>query len=163
MKCTIHPSVETVLKCGKCGQPICPKCMVETPVGARCPACAQVHKSPVYSVSTSHYFKTIGTALGMSIACGLLWGFISILLPFNLNLILSPGAGYVIAEVISRVVNRKRGTALAVIAGAAVVLSYLVSLPLQGGFPFILFNPLHLLIDIFALALGIWIVVNTLR
>jgi len=163
MKCPIHPSVETVLKCGKCGQPICPKCMVETPVGARCPACAQVHKSPVYSVSTSYYLKAMGTALGMSVACGLLWGFISILLPFNLNLILAPGAGYVIAEVISRVVNRKQGTALAVIAGTAVVLSYLVSLPLQGGFLFILFNPLRLLIDIVALGLGIWIVVKTLR
>ena len=99
----------------------------------------------------------------MSVACGLLWGFISIWSPFNLNLILAPGAGYVIAEVISRAANRKRGTALAVIAGAAVVLSYLVSLPLQGGFPFILFNLLHLLIDIVAVGLGVWIVVNTLR
>lgn len=97
--------------------------------------------------------------MGMSVACGLLWGFISIWSPFNLNLILAPGAGYVIAEVISRVVNRKRGTVLAVIAGAAVVLSYLVSLPLQGGFPFML----HLLIDIVGLALGIWVAVNTLR
>ena len=159
MKCAIHPNVETVLSCGKCGQPICPKCMVETPVGAKCPACARLQKLPVYNLSASHYLKAMGTALGMAVACGLLWGLISIWSPFNLNLILAPAAGYVIAEVISRAVNRKRGKTLAVIASTALVLSYLVSLPLQGGFPFML----KLLIDIVALGLGVWIVVNTLR
>src|SRR5207248_9703096 len=38
--CARHPSVETFLRCGRCGTPICPKCLVHTPVGARCPTCA---------------------------------------------------------------------------------------------------------------------------
>jgi len=163
MKCATHPDVETSLRCGKCGQPICPKCMVQTPVGARCPDCARVHKLPTYSISTGYYLKAAGTALGIAIACGLLWGFIGIWSPFYLNLLLAPGAGYVIGEIVSRVVNRKRGTGLAILGGIAVVVSYLVSLPLQGGFPFVLFNILYLLIDLAALALGIWVAVNALR
>jgi hypothetical protein len=38
--CSRHPKVETGLKCGRCGTPICPRCMVYTPVGIRCPDCA---------------------------------------------------------------------------------------------------------------------------
>lgn len=40
MRCALDPDTETNLTCGKCGQPICPKCLVQTPVGARCPQCA---------------------------------------------------------------------------------------------------------------------------
>ncbi|MFC2002643.1 B-box zinc finger protein [Chloroflexota bacterium] len=163
MKCARHPKVETSLRCGKCGKPICPKCMVQTPVGARCPECARLYKLPTYRVSTSYYLKAIGSGLGMALACGLLWGFIGKWSPFYLNLLLAPGAGYAIGAVISRSVNRKRGTGLAVVAGIAVVMSYLVSLSLFGGFPFILFNILFLLIDLAALALGIFVAANFLR
>lgn len=157
MKCAIHPEVETSLRCGKCGQPICPKCMVQTPVGAKCPKCAQVHKLPTYSISTGYYLRAIGTALGMAVACGLLWELIGILIPFfYLNFILAAGVGYAIGGVISRSVNRKRGTGLAVVAGIAVVLSYVVSIFLPWGAGFWLF-------DLLALALGIFIAVNTLR
>ena len=77
MRCAIHPEVETNLSCGKCGQPICPKCMVQTPVGARCPNCAKLYKLPTYRVSTGYYLRAIGTALGMAIVCGLVWEFLN--------------------------------------------------------------------------------------
>ena len=32
--CVNHPNKETYLRCNKCGQPICTKCAVGTPVGA---------------------------------------------------------------------------------------------------------------------------------
>ncbi len=164
MKCATHPEVETELRCGKCGKPICPKCLVQTPVGARCAACARVGKLPTFRVSTSHYLKAVGVGLGMALACGLAWGVIAGLVHFFLlNVILALGVGYAIGEVISRSVNRKRGTGLAVVAGTAVVISYLISLPLLGGFPFAPFSLLRLLIDLAALALGILIAVNRLR
>ena len=93
----------------------------------------------------------------MAVACGLVWGFVRLWLPFSLlNLLLAAGAGYAIGEVVSRAVNRKRGTGLAVIAGLAVTISYLVSIFLPWGFGFRLF-------DLLALALGIFITVNSLR
>ncbi len=35
MKCATHPEVDTNLRCGKCGKPICLRCLVQTPVGDR--------------------------------------------------------------------------------------------------------------------------------
>ena len=157
MKCATHPEVETALRCGKCGKPICPKGLVQTPVGAKCAACARVGKLPTFRVSTSHYLKAVGVGLGMALACGLAWGVIAGLVHFFLlNVILALGVGYAIGEVISRSVNRKRGTGLAVVAGLAVTISYLVSIFLPWGFGFRLF-------DLLALALGILIAVNRLR
>ena len=164
MKCATHSEIETNLKCGKCGKPICPKCMVQTPVGARCPDCARLYKLPTYRVSAKHYLRAVGTALGMAIVCGVVWGLIGSFVPFFfLNLLLAAGAGYAIGEVVSLSVNRKRGTGLATIAGIAVAISYLVSLFLPfapWGFTFSLF---HILFGLLALALGIYVAVTRLR
>ncbi len=170
MKCATHPDVETNLRCGKCDKPICPKCMVQTPVGARCRDCAQLYKLPTYSVSTRYYLRAVGTGLGMAIACGLVWGVVGGFLRFFLlSLVLAAGAGYAIGEVISLSVNRKRGAGLAVIAGGALVASYLVSLWFVSflfGIPFSLVLPLSLFNIIFTLvsiALGIYVAVTRLR
>ena len=157
MRCATHPEVETNLRCGKCGKPICPKCLVQTPVGARCPDCAKLYRLPTYQVSTKHYLRAAGTGLGMAIVCGIVWGLIEWAIPFfSINLLLAPGAGYAIGEVISRSVNRKRGTSLAVIAGIALVISYLVGMFFPWGIRFGLF-------DLLAIALGIYVAVTRLR
>lgn len=157
MRCTNHPNVETDLRCGKCGKPICPKCMVQTPVGARCPDCAKLYKLPTYRVSTQYYLRAVGVGLGMAIVCGIIWGVVGGLVRFPfLNFILAAGAGYAIGEVISLSVNRKHGTGLAVIAGSALVVSYLVSIFFPWGLQFGLFGLL-------ALALGIFVAVIRLR
>jgi membrane associated rhomboid family serine protease len=39
--CYRHPTRETGVSCSSCGRPICPDCMVTTPVGMRCPDCAR--------------------------------------------------------------------------------------------------------------------------
>ena len=159
MKCATHPGVETNLKCGKCGKPICPRCMVQTPVGARCPDCAKLYKLPTYRVSTKYYLRATGTALGMAIVCGVIWGVVRGLLPFFFfNLLLGPGVGYAIGEVVSISVNRKRGKGLAAVAGIAVTISYLVSIFLPWGLIF----GFHIL-DLLALALGIFVAVTRLR
>lgn len=163
MKCATHPDVETNLRCGKCGKPICPRCLVQTPVGARCPDCAKLYKLPTYRVSTKYYLRAAGTALGMAVVCGVMWGVVGGLLPFfYFNLLLGPAVGYAIGEVVSLSVNRKRGRGLATIAGIAVAVSYLVTifLPFLGGLPFGLF---HIVLDLVALALGIFVAVTRLR
>ena len=157
MKCAYHPDVETNLRCGKCGKPICPKDMVQTPVGARCPDCAKLYKLPTFQISTKYYLRAIGAGVGTAIICGAIWGVIGMFIPFfYLNLLIAAGVGYAIGEVISRSVNRKRGKGLAVIAGGALVASYLVSIFSPWGLHFGLF-------DLLAIALGIFIAVNRLR
>jgi len=165
MKCATHPEVETNLRCGKCGKLICPKCLVQTPVGARCPDCAKLHKLPTYRISTKYYLIAIGTGLGMAIACGAIWGLIESLVHFlYLSLLLAPGIGYAIGEVVSLSVNRKRGTGLAIVGGAAVVISYLVSLLFSILFHWGLFFGLfNIILALVALALGIFVAVTRLR
>ena len=161
MRCATHPDVETSLRCGKCGKPICPKCLVQTPVGARCPDCAKLYRLPTFRVSSRHYLIAIGVGLGMAVVCGAAWGVIDwVVRFFSLKLLLAPATGYAIGEVISLSVNRKRGRWLAVVAGMAVVISYLVTLFFPGGLPFGMFNILYHLL---ALALGIFVAVTRLR
>ena len=38
--CYRHPDRETNVSCSRCGRPICPDCMIPSPVGMRCPECA---------------------------------------------------------------------------------------------------------------------------
>ena len=170
MRCATHPDMETNLRCGKCGKPICPKCMVQTPVGARCPDCAKLYRLPTFRVSTKHYLRAVGTGLGMAIVCGVIWRVLMSLVPFfYLNLLLAPGAGYAIGEVISLSVNRKRGTGLAVVGGVAVAISYVVSLWFAGfllGIPFqwvFHFGLVNIIINLLALALGVFVAVTRLR
>jgi len=135
--------------------------MVQTPVGARCPDCAKLYKLPTYRVSTKYYLIAAGTALGMAIFCGAVWGAIEWVIPFfSLNLLLAPGAGYAISEAVSLSVNRKRGTGLAVVGGIAVAISYAITFPFPGGLPVGLFTILYHLI---ALGLGIFVAVTRLR
>ena len=81
LRCATHPNVETNLRCGKCGKPICPKCMVQTPVGTRCRECARLNKAPTFRVSGWYYLRASGTALGLAVVVGLVWSFVEALLP----------------------------------------------------------------------------------
>ena len=157
MRCATHADVETSLRCGKCGKLICPKCLVQTPVGAKCQDCAGLSKLPTYHVSTKYYLRAAGTGLGMAIVCGIAWGVVMRFVPFfYLNLLLAPGVGYAIGELVSLSVNRKRGIGLAIVASIAVVISYLISILFLPWLRFGLF-------DLLALALGIFVVVSRLR
>ena len=97
----------------------------------------------------------------MAIVCGIIWSVIGNFVPFfYLNLLIAPGVGYAIGEVIGLSVNRKRGTGLAIVAGFAVVISYLVRIFLPLGFPLGIFN---IVFDLVALGLGVWIAITRLR
>jgi hypothetical protein len=125
----MHPNVETELACGRCGKPICPRCLVYTPVGVRCRDCAQVRRIPTYNVSLAYLLRGIGAAVAMGAAIGGLWAF---LLPQATRaygfyvLFLALGIGYAIGESVSWATNRKRGPTLQGIAAAGVILAYLV-------------------------------------
>ena len=159
MKCATHPDVETNLACSKCGKPICPRCLVQTPVGARCRDCARSDKLPTFTVQPVHYVKAIGAMLGTAIACGFIWAII----PFTaFNIMLAAVIGYAIADLVSRSVNRKRGPVLAIIASCGVVVSYAITVILPFGHFFPGFGP-GFLYDFLAIIVGIIVAVNRLK
>jgi len=85
-------------------------------------------------------------------------------IPFlYLNFLFAAVVGYATGEVVSRSVNRKRGRGLAIIAGLSVVLSYLISILSPWGVSFSLFNLQRWILDLLALALGIFVAITRLR
>ena len=158
--CATHPNVSTNLKCSKCGKPICPKCLVQTPVGARCRNCAKFSVPPTFRIPGNYYLRAIGSAMGMAAVIGLAWGFVSNYLPyFFINLLIAAGFGFAIGEVTSLAVNRKRGLWLAVIGGIAVALSYVIRIFSFGEVPSV---GIDLAVDVASLFLGIYLAVNRL-
>lgn len=159
MRCARHPDVETDLRCGKCEQPICPKCAVQTPVGLRCPKCAALKRLPVFEISNIFYIRGIAAGLAAAAVLGAIWSFIPVggFLLFFIALVI----GYVIGEAVSLAVNRKRGPSLQIIAGISVFVSYVVRSLIEAPHSF-----LHTFADVYgliALILGIIVAVGLLR
>jgi hypothetical protein len=157
-QCKRHPSVETNLFCSKCEAPICPRCMVQTPVGMRCPTCARLNRVPTYKISGKYYLRGGLAAAGLAVAVGFLWLLIRLFVPYIsfFNWAIAAGAGYAIGEGISRATNRKAGTPLIVLGVIAVLVAFLISSPDI----FIGFFRFFSLID---LAVGIFVAVARLR
>ena len=108
MRCATHPEVETNLSCGRCGRPICPKCMVQTLVGPRCPDCANLKRLPTYEVSLRQYLIAVGVGMGVAVAAGFVWALIWNAIHFLLlSLLIAAGIGYAIVEAISLATNRQ--------------------------------------------------------
>jgi hypothetical protein len=126
MRCATHPSVETELACGKCGKPICPRCLVHTPVGARCRGCANIRRLPTYNISAQFMLRGLaGAAVGGAVLGGL-WAIIPFGIGFYFGLFVGMGLGYAVGEVVSVAANRKAGPPLQVVAALGVIIAYLV-------------------------------------
>lgn len=160
MKCATHPDVETLLTCGKCDKPICPKCMVMTDVGARCKECADLKRLPTYNVELRQYVIACVLAFVLAFVLGLAWGFLKFRIPF-IGLILGLGAGLATGEVISLSLNRKRGTGLMIIGALSVIAANIWSNTVF--YPFSSFIAWTNLWELGAVFLGILGVVGRLR
>lgn len=92
--------------------------MVMSPVGARCPSCAQVKRFALL-LKPIELLKAIGYGIGVGAIGTVVLGYI----PF-LGLIGYAALGFAVGEVVSVGANRKRVTALAPIAVACLLLGY---------------------------------------
>ena len=126
--CARHPDVETELACGKCGTLICPRCLVQTPVGARCRECAQLRRPPMYTVGAASAARIIGAAVAVGVGVGLLWGWLVPQVAYLgfFALFLGMFDGYGMANVIERAGGGKRGPVGQGAAARGIVLAYLV-------------------------------------
>lgn len=158
--CAAHPDVETGLSCTRCGKYICPRCMVQTPVGARCRDCGRVQRSPVFDVSPRQYVVAAGVAVTVGVVTGMAWGFLLAVIGwiFFLPWLLAMGVGYVIGEAVSASVNRKRGTGLATVTAVGVIVAFIPAFLIGRNFnvPSIIFALLYL-------GVAIYIAVNRVR
>ena len=121
-RCSYHPSVETRLRCSRCGKPICPRCGVRTPVGLRCPECAGVRGLPTYATNPSTLARSAATALPVAVLVGILWGYAP-----NWGFHLGLALGFGVAESMAWASNAKRGRDLQLVAFGMIALGLLVS------------------------------------
>lgn len=141
MKCSRHPKIETNLRCGKCDRPICPKCTIQTPVGARCPECAKLNRLPTFKVSPLDYAKAATVGIALAAGLGIGWekasshmdgfSFLGILI-----------AAWVIADLMGRAINKKRSRGLQIAAGICIGICY--GTAVAFGLPVTVFNLLSL-------------------
>ncbi|HOG45647.1 MAG TPA: B-box zinc finger protein [Anaerolineae bacterium] len=120
--CANHPAVETLLRCNKCGKPICQRCGIRTPVGIRCRECAQLRRPPMYALGPQHYLLTALVALPASFLAGLVMQQVGPFFAFFLG----GAVGGLIAEVVYRATH-KRGQGLAWVVSGCILLGALAS------------------------------------
>lgn len=125
--CTVHPSVETSLRCNRCGRPMCAKCAVLTPVGYRCRECVREQQNTYFNAQMLDYVIAGVVALVISFFA------VAIIarLPFFLAFFASPAVGGVIGTAAWRLTGKRRGRYTAAVVGAAVV---------AGAVPWLLAN-----------------------
>lgn len=154
--CPRDPGVETGLRCSRCETPICPKCMLQTPVGARCRDCARISRSPIYTLSTAHYARAAAASVIGGVVMGLVWALV--LLPFSfgfLSIFLGAGLGYAFTRILDVATGRKRGPTVVWFASAGIVIAWSMLL---------LFVPVRMaLYGLVAVGIGIYFAYQKLR
>ncbi len=142
--CANHPNVETLLRCNRCGKPICLKCATLTDVGYRCKECIRgVQAAYFTAVPTDNiiafFVAMLVTAIASPIAAAILGGigFFGFFIAFMAG----GGAGSLLAQIIRSSVGKRRGRHLRYFAIAGIIVGVLV-----GGFVGLFFgiNPLRL-------------------
>lgn len=133
--CVNHPERQTLLRCNKCGKPICPECAIRHPVGLRCRECAQLRRIPTYDLSSRHYVVALAAGLPSAIVGVILGGILGrfLLIPFIggfMPWIIAFTVGLLTAEAISRAAGYKRGIGLQVVAAICLVSGYFIGHPL---------------------------------
>lgn len=137
--CPRDRGIETNLRCGKCSELICPRCLVQTPVGARCPECAAERKNPVFDPSAAETGKAWVAAVIAGIAVAVIgWG-LAYALPWAAGryvYILAPAAaGWLIGAATYRASGFKRSRRLQLASGGAMLMSYVLMTYLMGVMP----------------------------
>ncbi len=120
--CPRHPRISTRLRCSKCGTPICPRCMVETPVGYRCPTCAGLSSRVWSDLPGSLLVRAAVAGLLVALVVGWLWSRIPEW-QFYLALLL----GFGVAEAMANAARLRRGQALQAMGIACVAVGLLTS------------------------------------
>ncbi|MDR5682570.1 MAG: hypothetical protein QN163_00870 [Armatimonadota bacterium] len=128
MKCATHPAVETGLTCATCGTPICPDCLVQTPVGMKCGRCGIAPVPETLRVGSRLLAVVLLTGTGIGAAAGAVG--LSILSGYVLLLILiGPAVGTLAGEGIRRVVGGRTGSPVAIAAAASVAIGLTLVAP----------------------------------
>ena len=154
--CTHHPRVETMLRCNKCNRPMCVNCVRLTDVGYRCKECIAGQQAVYFNAESLDYPIAFGVGF---IVCAIASPLAGLLLGgmgfFGLWIAILAGsaAGGILAELIRRATNRRRGRYLWAVAFGGILLGVLVGN--AAVFLFTGFFPLFSLVTLIFIGLAL--------
>ncbi len=122
--CVNHPQTETLLRCNKCGKPVCLKCVERTAVGYRCKECLGIQRAGYYNSSAFDYILAAIVGLILSVIGGVVMSFIGGFWLFAI--FIGPAAGGIIAEGVRAATGRRRGRYTWMIVCATVIIGGLI-------------------------------------
>ena len=144
LTCANHPDRETLLRCNKCGKPICISCAVRTPVGYRCNECVREQQNIYFNAlgRDNIVALAVGFVLTLIVApiVGFLLGSIGFF-GFFIAFIIGSGAGTLAARIIRSAVGNRRGRKLPHFAITGIVLGvapWALLFLLSGGRAFLM-------------------------
>ncbi|MCY3993350.1 MAG: DnaJ domain-containing protein [Caldilineaceae bacterium] len=144
LTCANHPDRETLLRCNKCGKPICISCAVRTPVGYRCNECVREQQNIYFNAlgRDNIVALAVGFVLTLIVApiVGFLLGSIGFF-GFFIAFIIGSGAGTLAARIIRRAVGNRRGRKLPHMAITGIILGvapWALLFLLSGGRAFLM-------------------------
>ena len=140
--CVNHPDTETLLRCNRCGRPVCTRCVKLTDVGYRCRDCINTQQKAYFNAETLDYPIAFGVGF---IVCAIAAPILGILLAslgffsWIIAILAGSAAGGFLAEIIRRAIGRRRGRYLWAVAFAGILLGVLIGnlvvLFMRGYFP----------------------------
>lgn len=127
--CYRHIDKETALRCNRCNRPICAQCARRTPTGYRCPECIREQKKVFDTAKPQDYILGFVTAAVLSLIGGLLMRLFSNIGFFFIFFIVAigTGAGALIADIVRRVIQKRRSRQLFITAAAGVAVGGLLA------------------------------------
>jgi hypothetical protein len=131
--CANHPNRLTAVRCSACGKPICPDCMVFSPVGVKCREDARLPRSALVTLHADRWVWAIAAALGSGTAIGFGYYFILRGLGFFFFIFfVAAGIGYLVGEAVQRASGHYHGVETAGIAAAGTIWAFVFP-PLMGA------------------------------
>jgi hypothetical protein len=162
-RCKAH-NHETLLRCGKCEQPICPDCTVMGPVGARCHECASLYSSHLFQIDSGKLMTALGIGLLVALAGGYLVALASSAGGF-LQFWMAVAMGAAVGETVRRLSGRKRGYKMEIAAGLCAALGVAGGLALWLALHRVplLLMPSPLFFHLLSMAVAVFCAVSRIR
>lgn len=167
--CYIHKDQATRLTCTSCGRSICPKCMIGTEVGYKCPDCTQVSTNKPAKHKSS-LFLAIIYSMAIGTVAGLIWSFFKGY-GFFISGLIAYAVGFCIAKSMTKFVeNEMHNTRNKVISGIIAIISMvynplfilinLKQLSVFMIFVSLTFGNVSNILNIFVIIIGVWAAVR---
>lgn len=153
--CYNHPTVETSLRCYRCGRPICAKCARRTPTGYICPECVRGQMKTFNTAQWLDYLLGFVVAAFLGGVGSLLVTLIGGIGLFGILIIVigAPTVGVIIAEAVRAVTRKHRSRSLFLTVAAGVVLGALPVILIQlfltrGGLFSLIYQAIFLVLTV---------------